>query len=91
MIVKNIYYSKRYQKNLRNLPKSIIKIAIQKEKIFRINPLHPSLKLHGLKGNLEGIWSIYINKKYRILFIRKASGDILFFNIGKHEIYNEDL
>jgi len=91
MIVNNIYYSKRFKKKLGNLPEPMVRIAIQKEKIFKVNPLHPSLNLHGLKGNLQGFWSIYINKKYRILFIRKENGDILFFDIGKHEIYKERL
>lgn len=87
MIVKDIHYSKKFVKELKKLPKEIIAIAIKKEEIFKDNPLHPSLRLHGLKGSLEGIWSISITGGYRIIFERMKNGDILFISIGKHDIY----
>jgi len=87
MIVKNIFYSKKFAKELKRLPKEIIELAIKKEKIFRENPLHSSLRLHQLHGKFEGIWSISITSNYRIIFERMPNGDILFISIGKHDIY----
>jgi addiction module RelE/StbE family toxin len=87
MIVKNIHYSKKFIKELKKLPNEIIQLAVQKEAIFRENPLHPSLRLHELHGKLKGIWSISINGGYRIIFERMENGDILFISVGKHDIY----
>ncbi len=87
MIVKNICYSKKFIKELRSLPKKIITLAVRKEKIFRKNPLHSSLRLHELHGKFEGIWSISITSNYRIIFERMPNGDILFISIGRHDIY----
>ena len=87
MIIKNIHYSKKFIKELRILPKNIIDLTIKKEKIFRENPLHPSLRLHQLQGKLTGIWSISITSNYRIIFTRMDNGDILFISVGRHDIY----
>jgi len=87
MIVNKIHYSRKFVKELRKLPKQIIDIAIKKEKIFRGNPLHSSLRIHELHGKFQGIWSISITSNYRIIFERMNNGDILFISIGKHDIY----
>ena len=87
MKVDNIHYAKKFIKELRRLPKAVIRIAIRKEEIFRSNPLHPSLKLHELHGILTGIWSISVTGGYRIIFERMHNGDVLFISIGKHDIY----
>ncbi|MFH1631811.1 MAG: type II toxin-antitoxin system RelE/ParE family toxin [bacterium] len=87
MIVKDIHYSTRFVAEVKKMPKQIISIAIAKEKTFKQNPLHPSLRLHGLKGKLLGLWSISIAGGYRIIFERQDNGDILFISIGKHDIY----
>lgn len=87
MMIKEIYYSKKFAQQLKKLPEFIQKKAIIKEKLFVENPFHPSLRLHPLKGEYEGIWSMTINMGYRIIFERQENGDILFMSIGKHDIY----
>ncbi|HRH22067.1 MAG TPA: type II toxin-antitoxin system mRNA interferase toxin, RelE/StbE family [bacterium] len=87
MIITNIEYSTHFVKELKALPKTIINLAVSKERLFRANPLHPSLRLHQLQGKLLGLWSISISGSYRIIFSRQANGDILFISIGKHDIY----
>jgi len=87
MIVKEIYYFKKFTKELKKLPKEILKLAIKKEKIFRENPIHSSLRLHELHDKFKGIWSISLTSNYRIIFERTNNGDILFISIGKHDIY----
>jgi len=87
MIVKEIYYSKQFAKELKKLPENISRLAVAKEKIFKENPLHSSLRLHELHGKFVGIWSITLTNSYRIIFERMKNGDILFISIGKHDIY----
>ena len=69
------------------MPLELIALAAKKEIIFKNNPLHPSLRLHGLQGKLNGLWPISITGGYRIIFEREPNGDILFISIGKHDIY----
>ena len=87
MIVRKIYSSKKFEKELKKLPGEIINSAIKKEQIFRKNPLHSSLRLHELHGKLKNLWSISITSNYRIIFERMENGDILFVSIGKHDLY----
>lgn len=87
MIINNIFYSSSFLKSAKKLPTHILKSAEKKEKIFRENPLHPSLRLHELHGKFQGIWSISITGNYRIIFERQENGDILFLSIGRHDIY----
>jgi addiction module RelE/StbE family toxin len=87
MIVAQILYSSKFVVELRKLPKELVKLAAKKEKIFKGNPLHPSLRLHALQGKLKGLCSISISGGYRIIFERMANGDIMFVSVGKHDIY----
>jgi len=87
MKINNICYSSKFKKELNKLEIKIVKIALEKEKLFKYNPLHSSLRLRELKGNLKNFWSISINMRYRIIFLREDNGDILFISIGKHDIY----
>jgi len=87
MIIKKVYYSKKFIKELKKIPEEIIKLAVKREVAFKNNPLHPSLRLHELHGKFKGIWSISITGNYRIIFERMDNGDIMFVSIGKHDIY----
>lgn len=49
------------------------------------NPLHPSLRLHALRGRLAGLHSVSISMRYRItLELELREREIVFVNIGSH-------
>ena len=87
MIVHHIEYSQNFVKELRNLPAVIQNRAVKTEKLFKANPLHPSLRLHRLQGKLDSLWSISVTLDYRIIFLRMPKGDVVFTSIGRHAIY----
>ncbi len=87
MVVKRIVYSRAFQNELKKIPAKLVKLAALKEKIFRDNPLHPSLRLHQLHGKLKGLWSLSITANCRIIFERQVNGEIFFISIGNHDIY----
>lgn len=87
MVVKTILYHPAFVEEFRALPQEIQKRAIKTERLFRSNPLYPSLRLHGLQGRLKGSWSISVTMNVRIIFKRMKNGDIVFYSIGKHDIY----
>jgi len=54
--------------------------------LLQENPLHPSLRLHPLRGRLAGLHSVSINLRYRItmeLLITK--NEMVPINIGDHD------
>ncbi len=82
-----IKISPRFEKNYKRLPKRIKEKAKEKETIFRNNFFDPRLKTHKLKGKCQDSWAFWINDSYRIKFIFISDNEILFLNIGTHEIY----
>nr|WP_275587368.1 type II toxin-antitoxin system RelE/ParE family toxin [Spongiibacter marinus] len=54
--------------------------------MLEVNPYHPSLRLHGLKGRLQGLSSVSINMQYRIILEFEIRGeDIVLVDIGDHD------
>ena len=54
--------------------------------LLELNPFHPSLRLHKLRGSPEGLSSVSINISYRIvilMIIREQ--EIILIDVGKHD------
>ncbi len=58
-------------------------------KLLELNPFHPSLRLHRLKGPLQDLHSVSINISYRItLEFILDERTIIPVNVGRHgEVY----
>lgn len=89
MKINDIYYHESFEKKFKKLPDTVKRKALKSEKLFRDNPFHPSLRLHKLKGKLDALWSISIDKAYRIIFEPMKNGDIIFISVGRHAIYED--
>ncbi|MEK6647420.1 MAG: type II toxin-antitoxin system mRNA interferase toxin, RelE/StbE family [Candidatus Firestonebacteria bacterium] len=85
--IKQIHFSPRFLKSFNNLPKFTQKLADTKDEIFRKNPFDIKLHTHMLKGELNGIWSYSVNYNYRVLFRFIKNDEVLYYDIGTHEIY----
>lgn len=91
MAYKLIYpesYIRRARKFIKRHPEIISQYRKTLE-LLEINPKHPSLRLHPLKGKLAGLHSISINISYRItLELVISDQEIILVNIGTHdEVY----
>ena len=91
MAYKLIYpesYIRRARKFIKRHPELIGQYQKTLE-LLEINPHHPSLRLHPLKGKLAGLHSISINISYRISLVMVISEqEIILVNIGTHdEVY----
>ncbi len=82
-----ILYDPDFVKEFKKLNREFQERAVKAERLFRQNPLHPSLRLHRLRGRLRGLWTISVTMAIRIVFKQNASGAIVFLSIGKHDIY----
>ena len=87
MGVVEIRTGRLFEKRYRKLDKKIKDAAKEKEAVFRADPFHPSLDTHKLHGKDKDMWAFSINRKYRIKFIFLRNGDVLFLDIGLHDIY----
>lgn len=64
-----VVYTKKYERRLKRFLAQHPDVYSQYEKtieMLRINPHHPSLRLHKLKGALQAFHSVSINRSYRI-------------------------
>ena len=81
-------YKKRLKKFLKKHPDMFDRYA-KAIGIMEVDPYHPSLRLHKLKGGLREYFSASINMQYRIIidFIVR-DGQIIPIDIGNHdEVY----
>ena len=78
-------YNKRAKKFLQRHP-DLIKQYLKTLQLLEINPHHPSLRLHALEGQLQGLHSASLNLSYRItLELVMRDGQIITVNIGDHD------
>ncbi len=79
-------YNRRAARFLRRHPD--LKEAYRKTLLLlEANPLHPSLRLHPLKGKLQGMHSVSINLSYRISLELLIEGQTLIpIDIGDHDV-----
>jgi mRNA-degrading endonuclease YafQ of YafQ-DinJ toxin-antitoxin module len=90
--VYKIIYTDSYVKKAKKFAAKHPEVLPQYKKtlqLLEINPLHPSLRLHKLKGKHENYFSVSINITYRItldfLIMEKK---IFPINVGTHdEVY----
>ena len=84
-----LIYTASYVRRAKKFLKKHPQIIGQYQKVLELlelNPHHPSLRLHALKGQLKGLSSVSINMSYRIVleFIIQDS-DIILVDIGSHD------
>jgi addiction module RelE/StbE family toxin len=85
--ITNIYPTRNFVKAFNSLAKDVKELAAKKDELFKANPHDPRLRTHSLKGNLDGYWAYSVNHQYRILFKFINHDEVIYFNIGTHEIY----
>ena len=78
-------YNRRAAKFLKRHPDVEVQYAKTLE-LLELNPHHPSLRLHGLSGRLDGLQSISINLKYRVTIeMIITESEIVLINVGDHD------
>jgi mRNA-degrading endonuclease YafQ of YafQ-DinJ toxin-antitoxin module len=87
-----LIYTQSYNKRAAKFLKKHPELTGQYEKtlkLLELDPLHPSLRLHQLKGKLKDLFSVSINVSYRItLEFYMNEHEIILVNVGHHdEVY----
>lgn len=85
--IKKVEYSDKFLRSAKRLPARIFNQAEEKERLFRKSPFARQLGTHKLHGHESGLWAFWINRSYRIKFIFLPDKEVLFLDIGTHNIY----
>jgi addiction module RelE/StbE family toxin len=88
-IIRTDEYFKKLKKFIKKLPDVLDRYAKTIE-LLEIDPYHPSLRLHKLRGKLQEYYSVSITMQYRVVidFVIKEN-EIIPINIGTHdEVYS---
>jgi len=81
-------YNRRAAKFLKRHPHVESQYAKTLE-LLELNPHHPSLRLHGLSGRLDGLQSISINLKYRVTIeVIITESELVLINVGDHDAFD---
>ena len=83
-----IQYLPKFKKQYKKLPKSFQLQFDERLQLFLIDPTDPKLRVHPLKGEYAGYWSMNVNGDIRALYLLKGDELIIFALIGSHsELY----
>lgn len=89
--MKAIEFSPKVHKKLQSISEKDAKLykkIIKQLDLFQNNSGHRSLRLHKINRGEDSVWSISIDKSYRMLFLEDEK--IYFFDIGTHdEVYRQ--
>ncbi len=78
-------YNRRAAKFLKQHP-ALRSTYLKTLQLLQANPAHPSLRLHALRGKLEGLHSVSINVSSRItLELLIQDQQIIPVNVGDHD------
>lgn len=85
-----IRYLPKFKKQYQKLPKKFQEQFDERLRLYLIDPTLPKLKVHPLKGNYAGYWSMNINGDLRALYIIQDESMVIFALIGTHsELYGK--
>lgn len=83
-----IRYLPKFKKQYKKLPKKLQDQFDERLQLFLIDPTLPMLRVHPLKGEFAGYWSLSVNGDIRALYLVDGEAIIIFALIGSHsELY----
>lgn len=80
-----IHYTDEFKKRFDLLPKILQKKAVKQINIFKEYPFYPSLNNEKLEPKDNGLWSIRIDQKYRILYKYDKNNIVVLLACGSHD------
>lgn len=79
----DISYSKAFIKQAKKLSPEIRNKLLERVEVFSMNPLHPTLRNHALKGKYKNYRSIDITGDVRALYLQRST-EAIFDAVGTH-------
>jgi len=82
-----IHITSEFKKSFRKLPSRIQILTQKKDQWFRLNAFDVRLETHKLKGELISYWAYSVNKHYRVLLRFITDNEVIYYDVGTHDIY----
>ncbi len=88
-MIKEFHYSARFERNLKNLDKETRLEVVEELQSFAQDPDQIHYRIHALRKNLSGWFSLSIRPNLLIIFryVKTDRSEVLLHDIGGHEIY----
>ncbi len=83
----DIIYPSVFIKKFNKLEIGLQNEAIQKINLFKDRKNHKILEVHKLNGKFKDYFGFSVNYKFRIVFRFVSKNEVLFTDIGDHDIY----
>ena len=83
----NILYSPFFIRKFNKLENGLQEDALQKISLFKDRKNHKILEVHKLNGKFKYYFGFSVNYKFRIVFRYVSKNEVLFTDIGDHDIY----
>jgi len=80
-----IRVTREFEKRFRDLPALVQRRAEKQERLFRENPFHPSLHTEKLRPKDREVWSLRVDRSYRIIFRFLDGKTAVFLTVGPHD------
>ena len=84
-----LIFTEEYEQRAKRFVKKHPELKAQYTKTIEFlssNPYHPSLRLHALRGKLQGLHSVSINLNYRLTIkLLILESEIVLIDIGNHD------
>ncbi|MCA9326597.1 type II toxin-antitoxin system RelE/ParE family toxin [Candidatus Saccharibacteria bacterium] len=74
----------KFKKQYKRLPAKMQRQFDNRLELFLDDPSAPQLRIHPLKGNYAGYWSMNVNGDLRALYVKQGDQIIIFALIGTH-------
>ncbi len=83
----SIVYSPFFVRKFNKLESGLQEDVVQKVNLFKDTKNHKVLEVHKLHGKFREYFGFSVNYKFRIVFRYVSKNEVMFADIGGHEIY----
>ena len=80
-----VRYTDEFKKRFSLLPRTLQKKAVRQIDIFKQFPFYPSLNNEKIEPKDNGLWTIRIDQKYRILYKYDKTNMVVLLTCGSHD------
>lgn len=83
-----VSYTPAFIQELKKLPPALQDDAIERIELFKDRRTHSFLRVHKLRGKLQGRWSFSVDFRHRIVFTYLTKEEAVLLAIGTHDVYD---
>ncbi|GEM_PF-5155588 len=86
MRIREIYYTNKFVRKIKTIPKALKKAARAREQLFKNNCFDPTLKTHSFHGK-PNRYAFWVTHAHLIIFKITGNGAVTMIDIANASIY----